>query len=161
MCHCSRHTSRKAPQDCEISCSFYVLQGDPCRQVSDVMFIDIDNFKHINDTWGHDAGDECLKAIGQLAAAFGLQHNITFYRYGGEEIVGICHAGKEVVSMLAQELLKQISALRVHHGSSDISLTASIGYAPICTDLPKMIQQADKAMYEAKKHGKNQTACLD
>ena len=125
------------------------------------MFIDIDNFKHINDTWGHDAGDECLKAIGQLAAAFSLQNNITFYRYGSEEIVGICHAGKEAVSMLAQELLKQLSAFRVHHGSSDISLTASIGYTPICTDLPKMIQQADKAMYEAKKHGRNQTACLD
>lgn len=129
---------------------FLCTAGDPCRQVSDVMFIDIDNFKHINDTWGHDAGDECLKAIGQLTAAFGLQHNITFYRYGGEEIVGICHAGKEAVSMLAQELLKQLSALRVHHGSSDISLTASIGYAPICTDLPKMIRRRTKQCMKQK-----------
>ncbi|MCH4020505.1 MAG: GGDEF domain-containing protein [Erysipelotrichaceae bacterium] len=114
------------------------------------MFIDIDNFKHINDTWRHDAGDECLKAIGQLAAPFGLQNNITFYRYGSEEIVGICHAGKEAVSMLAQELLKQLSALRVHHGSSDISLTASIGYAPICTDLPKMIRRRTKQCMKQK-----------
>ncbi|MEE8808556.1 MAG: EAL domain-containing protein [Lactimicrobium sp.] len=130
--------------------------------VNAVMFLDVDDFKSINDTYGHACGDECLKAIGKAVSSFGAAHDIVFYRYGGEEIVGLCHIKKESVYDLARSLLDAIQSLTIHLSSGkDITVTASIGYTAKSADIIDMIQQADKAMYEAKKHGKNQTACLD
>lgn len=130
--------------------------------VKAVMFIDIDDFKKINDTYGHTSGDECLKEVGRIVAGFGMRHNISFYRYGGEEIVGLCHSRKEDISQLASALLEEIRSHKIHLSEHNtILITASIGYTRKHMDTEAMIQLADQAMYEAKKHGKSQTACLD
>ena len=130
--------------------------------INAVIFLDVDDFKHINDTYGHAAGDACLKAIGKTIMDFGADHGISFYRYGGEEIVGLCHITDESIADLTRTLLDQIHALCILlPDGKRISVTASIGYTARADDVTSMIENADQAMYEAKKHGKNQSACLD
>ncbi|MGN1388574.1 MAG: diguanylate cyclase domain-containing protein, partial [Bulleidia sp.] len=130
--------------------------------VTAVMMLDLDNFKHVNDTYGHDAGDQCLKMVGEILIDFGFQHDITFYRFGGEEIVGLFRNTRNDVSGTVSSLLRMIRAQKiVLPDGKEISVTASAGYTAVPDDYHAMITRADHAMYEAKKHGKNQAACLD
>lgn len=130
--------------------------------VTAVVMLDLDNFKLVNDTFGHDAGDRCLKILGEKLTDFGLQHNITFYRFGGEEIVGLFRSSEENVSKTVSSLLELIRTQEIIlSDGQEISVTASAGYTSIPGDYHDMITNADHAMYEAKKHGKNQSACLD
>lgn len=132
------------------------------RPIKAVMMMDIDNFKHINDTYGHDAGDVCLRIIGQELIDFGVRHGITFYRFGGEEIVGLIHGSKTDVAVTIHSLLDQIrSQPIILSDGQEIFITASIGYTAEADNYQDMITKADHAMYEAKKNGKNQAACMD
>ncbi len=121
-----------------------------------VLMIDIDDFKLINDTYGHLVGDIVLKIVAKTIKS-NVKISDEVIRYGGEEFVVIAYrcdikAGKRV----AERLRREVENIRIK-GYPNIHLTVSIGVA--ChhsgEDLIITIEKADKAMYKAKKMGKN------
>ena len=120
-----------------------------------VIMADLDRFKKINDTYGHDAGDRALKTISKF-----LQKNIrdvdAIARYGGEEFVMLIpDADKEAAFCLAERLRDELAKVELE----DLPpITISLGiatYPSDGTDLEELIKKADAAMYEAKKQGRN------
>lgn len=123
-----------------------------------VIFLDVDNFKQLNDVFGHKKGDEILKKVASILLEE-LEGSGVAGRYGGEEMVGLIVDPH--IDML--ELTESIRSRIEHEASFDTpegtySVTASIGYSPYVEGLSsdELIKQADEAMYVAKKSGKNQ-----
>ena len=120
-----------------------------------VIMADLDRFKNINDTYGHDVGDRALKAIGKF-----LQQNIrdvdVVARYGGEEfVIMVPEAGNDAALILAERLRKQMLELKI----KDLPpITVSLGIATFPndgSDIEDLIKKADAAMYAAKRAGRN------
>ncbi|MCR4924412.1 MAG: GGDEF domain-containing protein [Lachnospiraceae bacterium] len=118
--------------------------------------LDIDDFKKINDTWGHAAGDEVLKKVSEmLISFFGNKEQIC--RFGGDEFIGIFPGEKEDARKKIDEIGKGIT---VKTKKADIEVTFSIGITNITevsnrADIEEIINTADAALYMAKKSGKN------
>lgn len=128
----------------------------PAQKITAAIMLDLDNFKDINDRYGHAAGDGCLRALGSLLLNFGVSRKIDFYRYGGDEFVGLVRDIGTDLSKLSSDLLSEIRKVCVKYGNVEIPLTACIGITSDGKDCQAMINNADKAMYLAKHHGKNQ-----
>jgi len=127
--------------------------------------IDLDHFKLLNDTYGHQAGDDCLKEIGKLLKKFAKRPSDICARYGGEEFALVFgDTTVDKAQKLANDLLKKISDLRIENKNSPIKdyLTASIGVAKLNpeknTNASKLIELADKNLYYAKESGWNRVA---
>lgn len=127
-----------------------------------ILLLDVDYFKLYNDTYGHQAGDECLRNI-----AFAVQEEIRregdlLARYGGEEFVIILsHTSPEEAENIAQRICSKIETLNIPHVRSPLEkVTVSIGIVcqvPEGEEKPEnLVLKADKALYEAKKRGRNQ-----
>lgn len=131
-----------------------------------LIMADVDFFKHFNDTYGHQAGDKCLKAVAQTLSANVYRPADLTARYGGEEFAILLPetdaAGAYVV---AQRVLSAIRSLKIAHATSDAAshVTVSLGIACLTAgvepDTALLIQLADKALYDAKKEGRDR-ACL-
>jgi diguanylate cyclase (GGDEF)-like protein len=124
-----------------------------------LLFIDLDHFKQINDTFGHQAGDACLCAIIEPIHAE-LRQSDVIGRYGGEEFVVILSsADAAAATPIAQRIVERVAAVRVTGFGEPISLTCSIGIASSDTlgiwGQP-LLAQADAAVYVAKRSGRNQ-----
>lgn len=121
-----------------------------------VMF-DADDFKHINDSFGHIAGDKTLIFLSKLIQN-SLRRGTRIYRYGGEEFVVILNrTSREEAHKIIERILKETSDSKLLYKNHDIHLTLSAG---ICSHKQNMsadeiLEKADKALYEAKKSGKN------
>ena len=118
--------------------------------------LDIDHFKHINDTWGHDAGDLAIKAVANTVARHARAQDLAA-RFGGEEFVLLAPGmDAEVAAASFERLRADIEALRIAlPDGRAISLTASIG---VCTEggsLSAMLSEADRRLYVAKAGGRN------
>ena len=125
-----------------------------------VIMFDIDHFKAINDTYGHPAGDECLRAVGELLQAQALRGEDVVARYGGEEFVLLrVNATLANSIKLAQDLRAAIQHLHVEFDGQAIHFTASFGVAldtPTGESSPQdLVGRADKALYSAKNEGRN------
>ncbi len=125
-----------------------------------VIMFDIDHFKKINDTYGHPAGDECLRAIGEVLRAQELRGEDVVARYGGEEFVLLLvNASVANAVELAEDLRIGIENLYVAFEGEPIRFTASFGVAmdmPTGTSNPQdLVSAADKALYQAKSDGRN------
>lgn len=118
-----------------------------------LVFIDLDHFKKINDTYGHDIGDETLSAVAELLQE-NLPDNCSLARWGGEEfIIACCNKTLQQATSLAEELRKALAGARLYSGTS---ITASFGVATLSnTGLSDLIKQADEAVYKAKASGRN------
>jgi diguanylate cyclase (GGDEF)-like protein len=128
--------------------------GDPLA----LILLDIDNFKEVNDTHGHQAGDEVLRRVGQVLAA-SVRHFDLAARYGGEEFAvilpgtdldGAVRLGDRIRAALAKEEVELPDGTR-------LGVTASVG-AAAKGDLPggkELVATADEALYQAKRAGKN------
>lgn len=119
-----------------------------------VMMLDIDDFKLINDIYGHQAGDEIIAKMGEaLIEAFGLD---SVYRYGGDEFLII----KKGDLTSFEKSLKKLQAEFDSNISFETRITFSAGYEEALissySSLERAIRDADLLLYEAKKHGKNQ-----
>jgi diguanylate cyclase (GGDEF)-like protein len=129
------------------------------RQLSVLMF-DIDWFKQVNDTYGHQTGDGVLRRIGQV-----VKHTIRVSdlaaRYGGEEFMVILpETGREGAVELAERLRTRVAAERFHTASGDLGITISVGvvtYDAGDADCPKheIIEATDRALYASKNAGRN------
>jgi diguanylate cyclase (GGDEF)-like protein len=124
-----------------------------------LLFIDLDHFKQINDSFGHQAGDACLRAIIDPIHAE-LRQSDVIGRYGGEEFVVILSsADAAAAAPIAQRILERVAAVQVGGFGNPIRLTCSIGIAASDTlgvwD-EHLIARADAAVYVAKRRGRNQ-----
>jgi two-component system cell cycle response regulator len=115
-----------------------------------VIFFDLDNFKKLNDTLGHDEGDKALKAVASILREEAEEIGISG-RYGGEEMVMLIEDSKINMSELTEKIRGRIE--------DETIVTASIGYASYekGNSSDDLIKKADKAMYAAKKSGKNRS----
>lgn len=124
-----------------------------------VFMLDVDHFKRLNDTFGHDAGDAVLKAVAHATKTAVRKADIVC-RYGGEEIIVVlpeCAAGMAMAR--AEAIRREIEAIKVSHGGREIAnVTASFGVAthPVCgPDEDALVRAADAALYVAKRRGRN------
>jgi len=128
------------------------------RQMSAVMFLDLDGFKEVNDEHGHEFGDLVLKATADRIRAE-IRETDTVARIGGDEFVIISSSLPEVAiaERIASSLIQQI-AQPIHIENSRVTVSASIGislYPDNGTTAEELIRSADKAMYQIKHQGKN------
>jgi len=119
-----------------------------------VLFIDLDDFKKLNDTRGHEEGDKALKKAAEIMGA-GLRASDVFARWGGEEFV--------VALLGATGAAAKAVAEKLRHDITKAGLSASIGVASYQKEknLAELVDSADKAMYQAKRKGKNRVVALD
>jgi diguanylate cyclase (GGDEF)-like protein len=127
-----------------------------------LLMLDIDHFKQINDTWGHPAGDQVLKAVGQL-----LKESCRVYdtpgRYGGEEFcIVLPQTPPENTNIVAERIRHRLAETRLPCGDGNIVITASIGIAGVSApekmdvlSPAALIDRADRALYSAKNNGRN------
>jgi diguanylate cyclase (GGDEF)-like protein len=139
----------------EAACARARARGLPIA----LLFIDLDHFKQINDTFGHQAGDACLRAIIDPIHAE-LRQSDVIGRYGGEEFVVILSsADAAAATPIAQRIVERVADVRVSGFGEPISVTCSIGIAASDTlgiwGEP-LLAQADAAVYVAKRSGRNQ-----
>lgn len=122
-----------------------------------LIMADIDWFKHVNDAFGHLAGDEVLKYVAQRIQAT-LRPIDVLGRYGGEEFLIILpETDLQAATAIAERVRAHVAQCPIHTQHQDVLVTISLG---VCEyrdepDLPALIEQADLAMYEAKKIGRN------
>ncbi len=125
-----------------------------------IAFVDLDNFKHVNDTYGHQVGDQVLVASAEMLRA-STRESDTVARYGGEEFIlllpGTDRAGAEVV---ANRVVKTFQDTCHDVGNGKIIVTASLGVASLhgetqYDNVDDFVRAADQAVYAAKAQGKN------
>jgi diguanylate cyclase (GGDEF)-like protein len=135
-----------------------------------LLWFDLDRFKEINDTHGHQTGDRVLAEIGQRLAIHALP-DAALARFGGDEFVVVCAVeGQREARRLAEKLLAAVTApMELEDGSPDwhqpaklqIEIGTSIGAALMPdhgADIETLLQNADLALYEAKRGGRSQMA---
>lgn len=127
-----------------------------------ILVMDLDEFKIINDSYGHGAGDECLRVFSRIVQSR-LRSSDLLARIGGDEFcVVLPMTGAREASLVAGDLVAICSRTQVRWNGVAISLSASIGVAqwtPAVNDTPEqMIAAADQALYDAKRHGKDRHA---
>jgi diguanylate cyclase (GGDEF)-like protein len=130
--------------------------------VGALFLLDVDHFKHVNDSYGHAAGDAVLKMIADNLRVI-LRETDMIVRWGGEEFLAFLPAiPRSGVEEIARRLLTGISAHTIDYQDSKISVNVSIGFAPFPlipgdTPLPweRAVNLVDMALYLAKAHGRN------
>ena len=124
-----------------------------------VIMVDIDHFKNINDTFGHQVGDEVLKTFASILLNSSRKSDIAG-RWGGEEFLIIApNATKESITTFAENLRAEIEKFQFEKiGQLSISLGASIYQEN--ESIEELIKRADKALYTSKKRGRNRTSFL-
>ena len=130
-----------------------------------VILLDLDNFKQINDNYGHDLGDRALVALSDCLRQFVGQHDGKVGRWGGEEfLLLIPERRANQAARLAGELLEQVAGIEVVRASGpSLQFTASLGFTPLTTTARHSGQNswepalliADHMMYRAKQAGRN------
>ena len=132
------------------------------------LLVDIDHFKSFNDLYGHQAGDDALKAVAKVLAGGGHRPLDLAARYGGEEFALILYGpSREYSRELPERLRKDVQGLEIVHEGSENSqyLSISIGVAIIHPDAERSvtgaIQMADEAVYQAKEDGRNQIVIVE
>ncbi|WP_102401767.1 GGDEF domain-containing protein [Haloimpatiens massiliensis] len=124
-----------------------------------VLMIDIDYFKKINDTYGHDVGDKILKEVSNIMKKHSTKDDI-LVRFGGEEFIFILfNATLDKGQLVAKEIIKEVENKRFNIEKHEVTVTISIGIAASDRDsnkeIQKVIHDADKALYKAKNDGRN------
>jgi len=142
-----------------------ILRYDRYKHPLSVIFADIDDFKSINDTYGHLAGDRAIKIIAGCLKKE-LRESDHLARYGGEEFAVILPEAEEVDAwMVAERLRETVNSLRIAHGDGFIHVTMSFGIATFKhgekISLDESIRRADTALYIAKNQGRNQCCVFD
>lgn len=130
-----------------------------------LVMLDVDDFKRINDTYGHQAGDEMLRQVARICRER-LRATDLIGRYGGEEFLLLLpDTGREAACRVAEEIRSQLDAFEISYRNETLRVTASFGVttqAPRDVELvlEKLIHDADSALLEAKANGKNRVACF-
>lgn len=151
--------------------SYLIIKGEKLyskenkrRSINSVLLLDIDNFKSINDTYGHGIGDKVLINV----AACGdksVRCQDTFARFGGEEFVGLLpYTTTDQAQVIAERIRKNIEELDWSQYGIDRKITVSVGVTSLSNQehggFNHALNLADKAMYRAKNNGKNKVVTI-
>ena len=127
-----------------------------------LIMADIDFFKKYNDSYGHQAGDECLKRLAQCLSQIATRPGDIVSRYGGEEfLIVLADTTEHNAETVAEKARKKIESLEMKHEQSEVStyVTISMGVATVVPDLESsqktLIEAADNSLYMAKQNGRN------
>lgn len=121
-----------------------------------VVMCDIDNFKNVNDSYGHDFGDVVLKELGKFISSM-LRENDNLFRWGGEEFLLLLQLDDASAFNVMERIRTAIENYSITDGPTTITVTMSMGiakYQPMISS-GDLIKKADDALYESKKTGKN------
>jgi diguanylate cyclase (GGDEF)-like protein len=134
------------------------------EEPTSLLLIDIDFFKKINDTYGHQAGDECLVAVAQCLKKSLFRSNDEVARYGGEEFAILLPAtDTKGAKHLAERLCNTVRELAIVYKGQRIPMTISIGIATsnklVLWDEDTLVSKADEALYIAKETGRDRWVC--
>ncbi len=130
------------------------------------MMFDVDDFKRVNDIFGHAAGDKLMVEMAQIAAAQ-VRASDMVARYGGDEFIAMLpHASAQQTLPIAERIQAGVKAIGLQTGNEALTVTLSIGIAemrhePVDKDVERVIQRADKALYTAKQSGRNRTVIFE
>lgn len=133
-----------------------IRNSEPTRRYG-VIFLDVDNFKTVNDTYGHAVGDLVLKSIAK-SLSNSVRKNDVVIRYGGEEFVVLLDdVTVESLQLKAERIRRMIETSSVREEGREIRFTISVGATLMNPQdsLTQAIERSDDAMYESKKNGKN------
>jgi len=123
------------------------------------MMLDIDHFKKVNDTYGHQAGDSVIRAIAGVIKNSVRETDLAG-RYGGEEFaIILTDSSADNATKVAERIRQEAEATPVEHEGQQIAYTVSLGLAEFCPDCSSSmawLEMADQALYEAKMAGRNQ-----
>ncbi len=128
-----------------------------------IVMVDLDHFKNVNDTYGHQKGDEILMTIAAILKK-ACRANDLAARYGGEEFILLLPEAKlQGAFIIAERIREEASRLEFSHEGKSFQLTLSCGVAELDRETMKnhteFLNVADKALYKAKSGGRNQTVC--
>jgi diguanylate cyclase (GGDEF)-like protein len=122
------------------------------------LMIDIDHFKRVNDTFGHEMGDWVLKTVASILATARRDADVVA-RFGGEEfVIMLPETTPEAAATVAERIRMMVSANSMAVGDAKLSLTISAGVGEVTASSPSIeavIRDADRALYEAKRTGRN------
>jgi diguanylate cyclase (GGDEF)-like protein len=137
-----------------------LARADRAQEHLGLVMLDVDFFKKVNDTHGHQVGDEVLKAVSHVVAS-SLRSGDVAARYGGEEFVTVLPGSDaEGATLVAERIRKRLEQTEIKTSKGVLKVTASFGAAsvrgPDCRGAAKdLIARADAALYEAKRTGRN------
>lgn len=133
-------------------------RSDGCASV---IMSDIDNFKRINDSFGHTSGDICIQTLAEI-----IKQNVRNYdvacRYGGEEfMIFLPNTGLASALQIAERIRAELASTQLNFNDNTVSISASFGVASwdFEQQIEPNIHSADQALYQAKQLGKNRTEC--
>ncbi len=132
------------------------------QEAFSLLMIDVDNFKKVNDEYGHPAGDAVLKELARIIKETVRTVDVVG-RYGGEEFVAVLpHTAHELAVETAERVRRRIQEQVFLAGESKIHVTVSVGvasYPSAKVDSPStLIREADQALYRAKEAGRDRVA---
>jgi diguanylate cyclase (GGDEF)-like protein/PAS domain S-box-containing protein len=128
-----------------------------------VLMLDIDHFKKVNDTYGHDIGDDVLKMVSRTMEANSRPYDIVG-RWGGEEFLAIVpNADEKILAMVAERYRMLVEKSVLLHQNQPIKVTISIGGAIVHKEesVSDLIKRADDNLYLSKENGRNQVTIQD
>lgn len=125
-----------------------------------IIMTDIDDFKKINDTYGHAAGDIVLEEISGIILE-NVRDEDCVCRWGGEEILILIRSAQDTAANVAQRICKDIAASRIDIGDVKMAITMTLGVTQYRENdtADTIVERADRSMYRGKKNGKNQVVC--
>lgn len=134
-----------------------------------VIMIDVDHFKLYNDSYGHQAGDECLRQVAAtVRSAVQMRPGDFVARYGGEEIIAVLSdRSTDAAKEIAQRIVHEVKALDIPHALSmngacvSVSVGAATQLPPITSSYDAIVRLADGALYTAKRQGRNQCVAVE
>jgi diguanylate cyclase (GGDEF)-like protein len=134
------------------------VRRSPEEHVLMVLYIDLDDFKGINDSFGHEAGDEALRSVGDALRATARESDVVA-RFGGDEFIvaSLGRSGDEGLSLLANRICERVAAADVRCNGERIRIACSIGGAlsePSGDTVDALVERADRALYLAKERNR-------
>lgn len=135
----------------------YLIEFGRIDRPISLMILDLDHFKQVNDTHGHDIGDEVLKAVASCLKDLTRHHDVVA-RLGGEEFGVVApNMDAELLARFAERIRKAIAAMSVQSGNVRLKITTSVGLAvwDRKETAEEFYRRADRQLYEAKRLGRN------
>ncbi len=137
------------------------LETGQSSQPLALLFVDLDHFKRINDDYGHDVGDECLREVARRIRST-LRFGDVLGRYGGEEfVIGLPRLQVEDASAMGERMRQAVGSRPIVCGGDEIGITISIGVAVLQDGLAGFddaIKRADRALYASKRNGRDRVS---
>ncbi len=138
----------------------YLAEGMRRKVPVSLALFDIDKFKMVNDTYGHQCGDEVIRYVATMLNRGALMHGGIAGRYGGEEfVIAFLNKSLDETYEIVKDVHEQIRSEKVVFEDKEIRVTASAGvasYPKTCSNPSELLTRADWAMYHSKRNGRNQ-----